>query len=146
MEVFTLIVLIIGVILMTLEIILPGGISFCVGLSSILIGLAYQFGLLREPINIFFIWSLLSLVLSTIGFYILKKVNEGAEIKEFIKDDAADAFGEEAVVVEEVGQQKGRVQFRGTGWSAITLGEKINTGQTVKIVSRDNLTWIVEPV
>ena len=43
------------------------------------------------------------------------------------------------------GKQKGRIKHSGSTWPATSEnGEEIRAGEKVKIVGRDNLTWIVK--
>ena len=145
MELFTLIAIITGIILIVVEFFLPGGISFCIGFSSILIGLAYEFNFISNPVNIFLAWCSLSVLSSAIGIFIFNKLFAGKSIKDHFDEDT-DAYGKIAIVTEDVDEVKGRIQYQGTGWKAVTLGEKISQGKKVKLVARNNVTWIVEPM
>jgi inner membrane protein len=146
MEIFTIIAIILGIVLIIMETFIPGGVSMSIGISTIIIGTGYQFGLIHDPTNIFLSWSLLSLMFSFFGLIFINKFFSSDEDHEFCAEDSTDALGEKAIVVEDVDQNGGRVQFRGTSWKATTLSDKFVKGETVTIVSRDNLTWIVESV
>lgn len=143
MELFTIIALVIGTILIVVEFLLPGGISFCIGLSSILIAIGYELNFISNPVNIFLAWCGLSVFTSVIGIFIVNKFFAGRSIKEHFDEDT-DAYGKIGIVTEDVDEVNGRVQYQGTGWKAVTLGEKISRGKKVTLVARNNVTWIVE--
>ncbi len=144
METFTIIAIIVGIALIIMESFIPGGISMSIGISTLFIAIGYQLGIIESPANMFLSWALLSLVFSSIGLIIIKKFFASDEEHQYCSEDSTDALGEKAIVVEDVDQNGGRVQFRGTSWLATTLDQKFSKGEEVKIVSRDNLTWIVE--
>ena len=59
-----------------------------------------------------------------------------------------DDVGEEAPVIAAIGpgQEKGKIDFRGTHWQALGDGSLIEAGKTVRIVGRDNVSYFVELV
>lgn len=61
-------------------------------------------------------------------------------------DEDADAFGSIAVVVARLEANGVRISFRGTTWPAQLVRGEAEVGAKVRIVDRDNLIWIVEPV
>lgn len=61
-------------------------------------------------------------------------------------DEDADAFGQRAVVTEKTGGDSIRIHFRGTSWPARVVHGHVEIGAQVRIIDRDNLIWIVEPV
>ncbi len=143
METFTLIAIGIGILLMLLEIILPGAISFCLGLSCILVGLSFQFGIVTKPVNLFLLWCLLSIISSSIGIYIVNQLFAGTSTKG-VYDEDVDAFGTEVEVLEDIDESNGRIQFQGTGWHAVTTDGLIPKGQKATIAGRDGSTFIVD--
>jgi len=58
------------------------------------------------------------------------------------------ALGEIVEVVETIGpgESKGRVVFRDVRWNAVSDGSEIPAGENAQIVSRDNITLVVERV
>lgn len=145
MEILTIITSVLGVLLMVLELVFPGGIAFSVGLSTIIVGLLYQFSLVSNPMNIFLLWCSLSVVAGAVGVYVVKKLfGSGVALKEYYDEDV-DAYGKYAVVTETINEKRGRISFQGTGWKAVSMNGAIKKGERVKIVGRDNITWIVEP-
>lgn len=145
MEMLTVIALVLGGLLMVLELAVPGGIAFSVGLSTIGVGLLYQFALVSNPMNIFLLWCSLSVAAGAAGVYIVKKLfGSGEALKEYYDEDV-DAYGKFAVATEAIDEKHGRISFQGTGWNAVSINGAIKKGGSVKIVGRDNITWIVEP-
>lgn len=145
METFTIIALIVGVLLMLLELLVPGGIVFCLGLSAILTGLAYHFSIITDPFTVFLTWCGLSVVSSAIGIFLIKKVfGKGESITDHFDEDA-DTYGKVVLATEDISEKSGRISFQGTGWSAVSMDGDIKKGEKAVIVGRDNLTWIVEP-
>jgi membrane protein implicated in regulation of membrane protease activity len=66
-------------------------------------------------------------------------------------DEDVAAFGQLVEVTEdvvEVGQEPvtGRVRFQGTSWPAVAANGTIQKGQRARLVYRENLAWVVEPV
>lgn len=62
-------------------------------------------------------------------------------------DEDADAFGSLVRVTEPVGVSRtGRIFFHGTSWPARTVQGEAQVGDEVRIVDRENLVWIVEPL
>ena len=59
-----------------------------------------------------------------------------------------DIFGQEVQVLENIGpgQQKGRVEFQGTTWSALGDGSEIPAGTQVRIICKENISLVVEVV
>ncbi|MEL6190340.1 MAG: NfeD family protein, partial [Myxococcota bacterium] len=54
-------------------------------------------------------------------------------------------FGQRVLVVEAVSpHHEGRIRFGGTTWVARTVDEELRPGMYARIVTRDNLVWIVE--
>jgi membrane protein implicated in regulation of membrane protease activity len=55
--------------------------------------------------------------------------------------------GETAEVTEAIGSSgSGRIRFRGTTWNATSDGNEIPAGKRVRIVSRNGMIYVVEPV
>ena len=74
-----------------------------------------------------------------------KRLIVGNSRKQQIDEDGA-FIGAHARVVEAITESEpGRVQFGETSWRAITeSGQSFAVGETVEIVRRDNISWIVK--
>ncbi len=141
--------LIIGVMLLFLELALPGFILFFFGLAAMItavvawltpLGIAWQLG-------IFIVSSVVSVmtlrnVIQT-KFFKPKELADGEEPDE---DVVLAAPGDRAVVgVAIAPPAEGRINYSGTSWRA-TADEKIEEGEIVAIVHQDNLVIHVEKI
>ena len=131
---------------MASEIVVPGMITFFLGLSALVVALGYKTGLLEGILSGFTGWFITSLFSVFVLREFAKKLLPGDFYKKLFNEDL-DAFGAVVEVVEEVNaaNTRGRIRFRGTTWKATTGTGSISAGCRAKIVARDNLVWIVEP-
>ncbi len=134
---------IIGLVLLLLELVMPGFVIFFFGIGAWLTALLCLFA---EPnINIQVIVFAVSSVLTLVLFRRMIK-------NKFIynRDDKSEAVedeftGKEAVVVEDIGPGKrGKVEFKGTSWDAESKSE-IKAGQRVLITEKKSIKLKVEP-
>ncbi len=146
LEALSITLFIIGAILILLELITPGGISFCVGLSSISIGLAYQFQWITSLYDGFVWWIILSILSSFIGIFATRAFFSGTQIKG-VYDEDKDAFGTHVKVVTDFKEQTGEIFYSGTNWIATTEDASgITKGDVVEIIDRQNITWVVKKI
>jgi membrane protein implicated in regulation of membrane protease activity len=145
-EIITWIFLIGGIVLMVLELLLPGGVSFFLGFSGIIVGIARYLGLWEDPMTATGIWLLLSMAMTILIRPLLTKYFEG-ETSFKHADEDYEAMDEVVDVIEEVNEfdNSGRIRFQGISWQARTLEGKVPAGGKAKIKYRENTTWIVEP-
>ena len=129
---------------MALELIVPGGIVFCLGVSTIFIAGLCHFNFLTEPGSIFLSWCLFSLFTSSISIFIMNTYFSG-EVSHDEYDEFDDWFGKEVVVTENIDDEKGRISFQGTSWKAISMEHSFEVGDTVILCGKNNVTFHVEP-
>jgi len=136
-----------GVALMILETLLPGGVSFFLGFSGVLVGVLRYFGLLMEPGTSLMAWLGISIGLILIFRPLLMKY-WGGESSVKLADEDFEAMDQIVEVVEPVNalDNSGRVRFQGISWQARTIQGELKPGQKAKIKYRDNVTWVVEPL
>jgi membrane protein implicated in regulation of membrane protease activity len=135
-----------GLALMLLETVVPGGIAFFLGVGGLLVGGVRSLGLLLDPVTAVIVWVFASAGLTIALRPFLLRFAEG-DISLGVTDEDAEAMGQTVRVVESVGpEDSGRIRFRGASWDARTLEGELPKGADAKILYRDNLTWIVEPV
>lgn len=146
-EFLTWIFLIGGIILMLLEMALPGGVSLILGFSGLGIGLLRWFGFLEDPFMSTLAWLLSSVALTIVIRPFIRKYFAGDTSFKFADEDY-EAMDQVVNVIEPVNDQdnSGRIRFQGISWQARTLEGEIPAGSQVRIKYRDNTTWIVEPV
>lgn len=135
-----------GVLLMILETVLPGGVAFFLGVGGLLTGGLRLLGLVSDPVTSVLIWMFLSTGL-TIALRPLAARYLGGDFSFAMTDEDAEAMGQTVTVVEPVdAESKGRIRFRGATWDARTTEGRLPKGAEARILYRDNLTWMVEPV
>ena len=141
--------LIIGVMLLFLEMALPGFVLFFFGLAALItalvtwlipIAIAWQLGL-------FIVASVVSLVtlrdLIQRRFFNAAVTEEGEDADE---DVILAVQGDRAVVAVEIAPPaEGRINYSGTSWRA-TADEKIEEGEIVAVVRQDDLVIHVEKI
>lgn len=137
-----------GIILMLLELIVPGGIVFFLGFSAACVGLLFVLGVMHSPVTAFIAWFISSLVL-LIGFRGIMQRFAPATLEKSNVDEDFDAYNQIVEVAETIPPQgEGRIHFRGTTWRARNYdGEQpLAQGSQARLIFRDNLVWIVEAV
>ena len=136
--------LILGMILLMSEFFIPGFIIFFFGVAACLVGVVTFF----VP-ELGLVWQILTFIIASVMLLILSRryipgVFKGRDIVSDVDIDLDDVSGETATAVTDIpADGSGKVEFRGTLWNAVT-GEDISAGERVRIISRKNITLIVE--
>jgi len=134
---------ILGLILLLLELVMPGFVIFFFGVGAWITALVCLFA--NPGINLQVVIFAVTSVLALLAF---RKMIQNKFI--YTRNDKSDAVedeftGKEAVAVNTFGPDKrGKVDFKGTTWSAES-GSEIVAGQTVIIVEKESFKLIVEP-
>ena len=130
---------------MLLELALPGGVAFFLGISGLGIGVLRLFGLLGDPV-----WAITAWLLTSIGLTIairpfIKKYFKSETFTK-IADEDFEAMDQIAVVVTDLNEEdnSGRIRFNGATWNARSMKGRIQAGREVSIRYRENTTWVVE--
>jgi membrane protein implicated in regulation of membrane protease activity len=137
-----------GAVLMLLELVVPGGIAFFLGLGAVLVALFLQLGLLDGWMQAFTTWFIGSLAL-LLGLRGLVHKIFPAEVEKGKTDEDLDAYNQVVEVCERIpAQGQGRIDFRGSTWIARNYhaDRDLEKGSKVRIVFRDNLAWLVEAI
>ena len=135
-----------GVVLAVLELFVPGMVLVFLGSGALLVALLIWMGLVQTWMASLTTWFIASLVLLLVLRSFFQKFMTGDEERQSTDEDA-DAYGEVVDVVEEIHPgSEGRIRYRGTTWQAACYDETLVAGSKAKIVFRENLIWIVEPV
>jgi len=139
--------LIAGIVLMVAEKIVPGLVVIFLGLAAVMIAAARWLGWIDGLLDSFTYWFVLSLVI-VLGLRGIVSRMFPSEISLSSTNSDEDAIGRIAEVIEEIGNdhENGRIRFRGTTWQARSEFGRIFPSQMAKIVDRDNIVWIVDPV
>lgn len=138
---------ILAAVFIVAEIGIPGGIIIFLGIAGLIVAICLQLGLVTSWTNALTLWFISSLVLVMLLRGIAQKL-VGGDSSVANTDEEVDALGEIVAVVETIGpgEAKGRVVFRDVSWNAVSDGSEIPAGEKAQIVSRDNITLVVEKV
>jgi len=136
-----------GIFLMAIEFLVPGLVLVFVGLGALTVALGMQLGYIDEipqQFTTFFISSIIYLL--TLRFLVLRFVPSVTR-KENIDEDE-EVIGSIVELVEDINSGEfGRVKHSGSSWQARAEGDQtILKGEQVKIIGRDNITWIVQKI
>lgn len=135
-----------GVLLLFFEVVVPGGVALFLGLGGIVVAALRFIGLLTDPFTAVVAWALLSAGL-TVALRPVALRYFGGDSITGITDENAETMGQSVTVIEPISaDEPGRVRFRGADWDARTMEGTLPKGAEARIVYRDNLTWVVEPV
>ena len=136
-----------GIFLMAIEFLVPGLVMVFVGLGSLTVVFGMHFGYIDgilQQFTTFFISSIIYLL--TLRFLVLRfvpSVTRKANI-----DEDEEVMGSIVEIVAEITSGEfGRVEHSGSSWQARAEGDQtILKGEQVKIIGRDNITWIVQKI
>jgi membrane protein implicated in regulation of membrane protease activity len=134
---------ILGLGLFILELIMPGFIIFFFGLGAWITALVCLTGHPGTNLQIIIFAITSSILLLALRRIIQKKFLNSVNTK---SEDVEDEFtGKEALATLDFGGlKKGKVEFKGTTWTAESASE-IREGQRVVIIEKDSFKLIVEP-
>ena len=137
----------IGIVLMLAEIILPGGIVVLLGAACLVVASALAVGLVEGVVQALTLWFIASMVL-LLAFRQLTQKLVGGDSHVDNTDEDVDLYNKTALVKTVIGpaQQQGRVEFQGTEWPALGDGSEIPVGSQVRVICRDNIALVVEPL
>ena len=136
-----------GIFLMAIEFLVPGLVLVFVGLGALTVALGLYLGYLGgidQQFTTFFISSIIYLL--TLRFLVLRFVPSDNR-KENINEDE-EVMGSIVEIVADINSGEfGRVEHSGSSWQARAEGDQtILKGEQVKIIGRDNITWIVQKI
>jgi len=135
---------VLGFVLILSELILPGAIVVFLGLAALIVAICLYLGLISGWVSALTLWFISSLVLIIALRHLFQKFIQG-DVETQNADEDLDAFGALAVVTEKIDPDAdGRIDFRGSSWKAKCFEDTLLPGTKVKIISRDDITWIVE--
>jgi membrane protein implicated in regulation of membrane protease activity len=143
METLALVWLGIGVVLVLLELIIPGAVLGFVGGAAILTGVLIQLGHLSGPVNImmtFFISSIFFIMVLRTG--LMKLFPSESQVQN--TDETEAAIGKIVEVLDTISPYKrGRIKYLDVSWEA-QADIDIEAGSQAVISGRDGNCWIVK--
>lgn len=135
--------LIAGLVMMILELIVPGGVVVFLGVSAIIVGAGLYFKIISTVTMSFIVWFMTSIFMMLVLRSFFMKYFEG-DSKVHNVDENADFKGSIVLVVEEISPYKeGRVRFRDTTWIARS-DDELARGEEAIIVEIDENSIVVE--
>lgn len=136
-----------GIFLMAVEFLVPGLVMVFVGLGSLTVVFGMHFGYIDGILQQFITFFISSIIyLFTLRFLVLRFVPSVTR-KENIDEDE-EVMGSIVEIVADINSgELGRVEHSGSSWQARAEGDQtILKGEQVKIIGRDNITWIVQKI
>ena len=136
-----------GIFLMAIEFLVPGLVMVFVGLGSLTVVFGMYFGYIDGILQQFITFFISSIIyLLTLRFLVLRFVPSVTR-KENIDEDE-EVMGSIVELVADINSGEfGRVEHSGSSWQARAEGDQtILKGEQVKIIGRDNITWIVQKI
>jgi len=136
-----------GIFLMAIEFLIPGLVMVFVGLGALTVALGMHLGYIDEIVQQFITFFISSIIyLLTLRFLVLRFVPSVTR-KENIDEDE-EVIGSIVELVADINSGEfGRVEHSGSSWQARAEGDQtILKGEQVKIIGRDNITWIVQKI
>lgn len=138
--------IVLAIIFGVAELVIPGAVLIFLAASGLLVAAAIAMGLVDTWMSVLTLWFISSLVMLIALRGLVTRFAPGDESYSNT-DEMLDDLGEIVEVVKTIGpgEKIGRVSFRDINWNAVSDGSEIEKGEKVKIVSRDNITLVVEP-
>ena len=136
-----------GIFLMAIEFLVPGLVMVFVGLGALTVALGMHLGYIDEIVQQFITFFISSIIyLLTLRFLVLRFVPTVTRKENIDEDD--EVIGSIVEVVADIKSGEfGRVEQSGSSWQARAVGDQtILKGEQVKIIGRDNITWIVQKI
>ncbi|WP_320822498.1 NfeD family protein [Reinekea sp.] len=134
-----------GVILILLELVVPGAVLGFVGGAAILTSGLIYFGHIEGPVNIlltFFIASITFVVVLRTGLLRLFPSESRVENT----DELVDAIGQIVMVLDAITpHRRGRIKYSETSWPA-QADVELDAGQSAVITGRDGNCFLVKPL
>ena len=136
-----------GIFFTAIEFLVPGLVMVFVGLGALTVTLGMYLGYIDEIVQQFITFFISSIIyLLTLRFLVLRFVPSVTR-KENIDEDE-EVMGSIVEIVADINSGEfGRVEHSGSSWQARAEGDQtILKGEQVKIIGRDNITWIVQKI
>ena len=133
----------IGIILLVLELVIPGLVLFFFGVSAWIISLILLFVDISATSQVS-LFTALSIVLIFTLREKLKFYFQGQTTHSEIHEIQSDFIGKQVTVTETIKTNGfGKIELNGTNWKAKSE-DTINIGESAEIIKKDNLTLIVK--
>jgi inner membrane protein len=146
-DLVTIVFLVAGAVLLLSELFAPGLVALFLGVAALGVGGLRAVGLIESVAVSVFAWMGLSTALTVSLRNFVKKRLPAVSWKR-LTDENVEAIGQVVEVLEPISEDEGsgRIRFQGTTWPAISIRGVIPKGRRAKLVVRQNLSWLVEPI
>ena len=138
--------LVAGILLIVMELFIPGLVVCFLGAAAIIVAGLRWIGLIPGLTESFTVWFITSIVLLLgLRHFLLRWIPSESSYQ--LTDEDVTAVGSIVEVIQTVSNtdQQGRIRYAGTTWPAVTRQGTLMPGQKAKLLYRDNLVWVVEP-
>lgn len=148
MDPVTITFLVVGILLIASEALHLSLVPVFFGTAALLVAGLRAVGLIDSVSASLLVWGFSSLALTLPLRPVLKRYLKTGEAKHDQSHEDKDAMGAIVEVLEAVDDTgaKGRIRFQGTTWAAQCTDGNIPQGGQARLVYKDKLVWIVEPV
>lgn len=136
-----------GILLMLSELVIPGGIVILLGAACLIVASALGVGIIEGITQSLTLWFISSMVL-LLSFRHITQQLIGGDAHVDNTDEEMDLYNQIAIVKNTIGpgQKTGRINCLGSDWTALGDGSEIAAGKKVRVICRDNIALVVEPV
>lgn len=135
-----------GIALILAELVIPHLFVVFLGGAALIVAACVYFGLISNGPMAIALWIGASAVLLALLRKALLRLAPGEQQTDNIDEDfEAAGRAVEVLAVDADDPLRGRVSLRGTTWDAYSAEFPLKVGQRVRLISRENLRWLVEP-
>ena len=147
MDLVTLAFVVVGALLLLSELFAPGLVALFLGVAALTVGGLRSIGLIESVAVSVFAWMGLSTALTVSLRNFVRKRLPGTSWKR-LTDENVESLGQVVEVLESISEDEGsgRIRYQGTTWPATSTRGVIPKGRRAKLVVRQNLSWLVEPL
>jgi len=138
----------VGVLLVASEALHLSLIPVFFGVAALMVGGLRALGVIDSLAGSLLLWGFSSLGMAVPLRPMLKRYLKPGESKHDTAHEDKDAMGEVVEVLEAVDDTgpTGRIRFQGTSWAAQCTDGSVAKGGQARLVYKDKLVWIVEPL
>lgn len=136
--------LLIGVLCIGLELAIPGFVIIFFGMGALITAV---FSVIKIVEAFFWIQVVIFLFFSLLSLFLFKKRLSMLFGKKTENDRSENMCADFAETIEPVLKNKaGRIKYKGTTWNAVSVRDEIPAGKIVKIIRKEGLLFIVDPI
>lgn len=135
-----------GIVLLVAEIVVPGMVLGFLGAAALLVALLLWLGVIEGLAPALTTWFIGSIVMLVALRGLFQRLMPG-DTEVHSTDEDLDAQGAVVEVAETIPKgEKGRIRYRGTTWAATCYERTLEAGGQARLVTRDGIGWVVEPL